>query len=160
MRKKLIEVALPLEAKATDAGVSTVVVVSFDARWLEPIIKRQVRLVLRKRVPRSTSPHWMYVYINSPESVLMARARVKQVVSLSLRDAIERRNTSILTTEEINKYFGGAREIGAYELGDIQLASNPLQLMWLRKHMTFNPPQSFFFLAVKAQEFIDKNAGF
>lgn len=148
-----------LTAKSANAQLSTGIVVSFDARWLVPISEGRISLVLRKRVPQSASPEWMYIYVNSPASFLLARAPIKKILTLSLAEALKRRNELVLTNDEINSYLQGSVAVGAYELGRIEIARNPLRLSWLHQNMTFNPPQSFFFLASDAQSFIDQHAG-
>ena len=149
-----------LEAKATGNELSSAIVVSFDARWLEPISNRRVRLVLRKRVPRSMSPDLMYIYINSPASILLARARIRSIFSISQNEALKRSDEFQLTAEEIKRYFHEATEVGAYALGSVEVAARPPSLEWLRRRLTFNPPQSFFFLAPAAQKLIDEHAEF
>lgn len=149
-----------LIAKAENGVSSTAIVVSFDAHWLEPISKGHVSLVLRKRVPQSVSPTSMYIYINSPASVLMGRAPIRGILTLSPSETLKRQSELGLTKDAINAYLQGSVSVGAYELGRVETATNPLQLHWLRQNMAFNPPQSFFFLASKAQAVIDRHARF
>ena len=155
-----IQAPTRLTAKAANAEASTGVVVSFDARWFRPISEGRISLVLRKRVPQSALPKWMYMYINSPASVLLARAPIKKILTLPLADALKRHKELDLANDEIGAYFRGSAAVGAYELGPLEIASEPLQLSWLRHNMTFHPPQSFFFLAQTAQAVIDKHGGF
>jgi predicted transcriptional regulator len=148
-----------LAAKAANAEPSISVVVSFDARWLRPISAGRISLVLRKRVPQSALPEWMYIYVNSPASVLLGRARIKKILTVSLAEALKRQKELELTSDEIGAYLRGSATVGAYQLRRTEIADNPLRLNWLQQNMTFNPPQSFFFLASTAQAVIDKHAG-
>jgi predicted transcriptional regulator len=154
------KVPVRLAAKAVNDELSIGIVVSFDARWLEPISEGHIRLVLRKRVPRSALPKWMYIYINNPASVLLGRAPIKKTLTMSRAEALKRQDELVLTNGEISDYLRGSDAIGAYELGRTEIARNPLRLNWLQENMAFHPPQSFFYLASAAQAFIDKHAGF
>ena len=61
-------------AKATSPETrSDAIVVSFHAGYFDDVINGVITAVIRKRIPRSASPRWLYFYFNAPRSVLAAR---------------------------------------------------------------------------------------
>lgn len=139
---------------------SEAIVVSFDARWLEAIRSKRFSRVLRKRVPQSFCPQWMYIYVYSPTSLIVARASIANISSVSLVEALAHKQELCLSETEIERYFAGAKAVGLYKLGLVELARTHLTLTWLRQHMIFHPPQSFFTLKDEAKTIIDRSAGF
>jgi predicted transcriptional regulator len=151
----------PIIAKAKNPkDESEAIVVSFDARWLEAIRSKQFSSALRKRVPQSFRPRWMYIYVNSPASVILARASVVNISSVPLVEALAHQQELCLSEKEIERYSAGAKAVGLYKLGSIELARTHLTLTWLRQHMVFHPPQSFFALKDEAKTIIDRSPGF
>lgn len=151
--------APPAKAQTTEER-SGAIVVSFDARWAEPFRLRKVKRVLRKRVPQSTDADWLYVYVNSPASCLLARAKLAGIHDTVLAHALASSDAIGLSGREIETYFGRTESMGEYELATIEVAVTPLRLTWLKDHLVFHPPQSFLFLSSKAKQIIDEAAGF
>ena len=54
-------------AKAINtADQSDGIVVSFGADWHERLLEGRFTAVIRKRVPKTVTPKWLYFHINSP----------------------------------------------------------------------------------------------
>lgn len=136
------------------------IVVSFEASWLDSIRKKLITRVIRKRVPKTNNPRFLYVYVNSPVGALVARAKISKLSAANIATALKHAKTLCLSPKEIKAYIGPANEVGMYQLESIQLASKPMTLHELRSAMTFHPPQSFFFLSREAQSVIDQKARF
>lgn len=142
------------------AETSSGIVVSFDAKWLELILADRFRKVLRKRVPVSTRPEWIYIYVNAPTSALVAKSAIKSIGEIGLADAIKTSKDLCLTESQIRFYFSDSMRVGMYTLGRVHVADTPLNLTELRSKMVFHPPQSFLFLSLQAKETIDVCAQF
>lgn len=148
-------------AKAKNAAeVSSGILVSFDAHWLDPILGKKFQKVLRKRVPVSAIPDWMYIYVNAPTSTLIARSLIKSVDEVTMAEALHDSKELCLTEAQVRYYFGDSKTVGRYTLNTIQIADHKLSLTELRGKMVFHPPQSFFFLSTKAKDTIDDWARF
>jgi len=150
-----------LTAKALKVdGQTGAVVVSFESGWLDSILTRQIKWVIRKKVPRTNPSALLYAYVNSPTSALVARARVSRTGTVSINAALNHSKDLCLSASEIRNYFGDSREVGMYELSLIEVAKKSLSLNTLRELMIFHPPQSFFFLSKRAKLIIDRYLGF
>ncbi len=136
------------------------VVVSFDARWIDLIRKRKIKGILRKRIPTTLGAQWLYAYVNSPVSAIVARAVIENTTSVSMPLAIRMSNDLGLSPNEIKNYFSRAQCVGMYEIKAFELAVTPLTLERIRRDLVFYPPQSFFFMSKLGKEFIDEEAHF
>ena len=146
-------------AKATAPNeYSGAIVVSFDARWLDPITRCRLKAVLRKRVPRTLVPKWIYFYVNSPVNQIVGRARIKTVESIGLSAALLRSRDLCIGQDEIRAYLVESKSAGLYIIGRIELAKPAISLADLRKELMFYPPQSFLFLSPPAKNIIDRLA--
>jgi predicted transcriptional regulator len=70
------------------SDASEAIVVSFDSRWFEQLRSGNIRLFLRKRGPRSTSTHWVYVYVAAPVSSIVGRFRIQRHEVVDLESAL------------------------------------------------------------------------
>ena len=150
-----------LTAKATSTtDQSDSVVVSFDAVWQQKLSSRVVSVVIRKRIPKTLRPHWLYFHLNAPIGAIGGRAEIRDASDMSLAKAKVLAKELALSTAEITSYFQGAKTIGCYHLGTIQLLTRPLSLAIIRKQLIYFPPQSFMILSKEAKGVIDRMAGF
>lgn len=150
-----------ISAKAeTPASRSDAIVVSFDNTWYGPLHRRGFSAIIRKRVPTSFQPSWIYFHINSPKSAICARASLKSIECLDLKSVIKIENLLDLSRDEITKYVGPSGFIGVYQLEKIELALVEVSLNKLAEHLIYNPPQSFFSLSEPAKIIIDQLCGF
>jgi predicted transcriptional regulator len=150
-----------ISAKATsEADQSDAVVVSFDAKWHPLLTKTGITAVIRKRIPKTITPHWLYFHINAPIGTICARAQITAIAEIPLPQAKALSTSLALKLDEIQTYFEGAVTIGCYRIGAIQPVSRPVTLSDIRKHMAYFPPQSFMILSKQAKSIIDRIAGF
>ena len=78
-----------VELRATSEDTrSESILVSFSAKWRRAIEAGTIRAVIRKRVPSSTNPAIMYLYVGSPEKAIVARASISRVVQIPVSEAI------------------------------------------------------------------------
>src|SRR6266542_1219392 len=138
----------PIVAKASDVEEqSDGIVVSFGSEWYQPLCQRKFRAVIRKRIPKTLKPAWLYFHVNAPVSAICARAQIRAVRELKLDEAKKRAVDLALSTDEVNAYVAGDPTVGCYELGDIAIAKKEVTIAELTEHMVYHPPQSFFVLS-------------
>ena len=139
---------------------SDAVVVSFDSRWYDALRTGSLSMVIRKKVPMSEQPHWLYFHVNSPKSAICARTRILAVEHLPTQAVHAFVNELSLTSEEIDRYCGHLKEVGVYRLSDIELAAPEASLAELRRRLHYSPPQNFMFLSIQAKGIVDQACAF
>lgn len=148
-------------AKATNAvDRSNAVVVSFASKWFDDVTEGRVTAVIRKRIPREAAPQWLYFYFNAPRSVLAARGRITSIGQVPDQEAVSLKSSLCMSEGEILKYVGDSPNVGVYRIKSIETAQHALSLPFLRQHVVFHPPQSFFFLSKDGKNTIDQLASF
>lgn len=138
---------------------SDAIVVSFNSDCDKKLLDGSFSAVIRKRIPRSVAPKWLYLHINSPVSAICGRARIKTIKDISLDEALAISNQLDLAPDVIRKYVGYAESIGCYLLSDIQTIPHKLKTEVIRDSLDYYPPQSFMVLAKHAKRIIDLLAG-
>ncbi len=136
------------------------IVVSFGAGSYRALKARTFSSVIRKRVPTSFRPRWLYFHINVPCSSVCARAELLRVELISATEAIALSRSLDLPEAEILAYLGGANAVGCYRLGRIQHAAPEAKADKIREHMIYHPPQSYFVLSKEGKAILDRLAGF
>jgi predicted transcriptional regulator len=134
------------------------VVVSFGAGSYQPLLERRFKAVIRKRVPRTLNPRWIYIHVNAPISAICARAEVLRIEHLRLEQVIELARDLDMSVADIKAYVDSA--IGCYFLGQIEFPRTRLTVKELTERMVYHPPQSFFVLSGEAKKVIDEMANF
>lgn len=150
----------PVPAKATTVDdQSDAIVVSFGAKWHQPLLESKFNAVIRKRIPKTFTPKWLYFHINSPVSALCARARIIAIRLLTPTQARAKSKDLALSAAAVDAYAGGD-SVGCYELDHITLAGRELGSEELNRQMIYYPPQSFFIMSKAAKDIVDALAGF
>ncbi len=148
-------------AKAVNTEArSDAIVVSFGAEWYESLRAKRFTAVIRKRVPTSIKPRWLYFHMNSPKSAICARAEVVSVEMIDRERALQISRELNLPEEQIIKYFGSQEWMGCYRLGEIDFPERDMTHHQLAVHMVYHPPQSFFVLSKNGREVLDSLCGF
>ena len=151
---------LPSVKANSPEEVSDAILVSFDAHWETVLANEPVKAFIRKRLPQNIQPRFVYVYCGAPHSRISAKAEVKSLGEITLKEAIAKAAELKLTKQEILDYCVGRDKIGICHLGRILKAKNPLDLAALRSCLTFHPPQSFLILSKFGKATIDKLGSF
>jgi len=125
-----------------------------------PLVEGKVQAVIRRQVPKSTQPEWLYAYVNSPVSELALRARVESVETVGIEEALRYSTELLLSRAEIETYFEGYKEMGLYHLGLASPSRTCVNLQRLREAGRFSPPQSFLYLSSEGREFLDSSCCF
>ncbi len=150
-----------LSAKArTVAEQSDAIVVSFAAHWRKPLLQQSFNAVIRKRIPRTLLPKWLYFHINSPISAICARAQIESCQEISIEAACMVSGNLALSEDEVRAYADGSPTIGCYRLKTIARAAHPVSSSELAQRMKYYAPQSFFILSKAARSIVDELASF
>lgn len=133
---------------------SNSVVVSFSDRWQPHLRENRIKLVFRRRVPKTFEANTMFLYIGSPTSSLIGVAHISRIEHLSRIEATSEIRDACISEKELNEYFEGYSEIGAYRISDIRLFKEDLPLKHLKQEAGFSPPQSFVRVSKGANEWL------
>jgi len=136
------------------------VLVSFDSKWEESFLNKNIFAVFRKRVPITFLPAVLYIYINSPGSRVIGKAKIKKIELVDISTAISLSNSACISGEEIRSYIGNSNKLGVYLLDKFAAAPTPATLKAIRKHMKFYPPQSFLILSKQSKALLEKLCSF
>lgn len=143
---------------ATDASES--IVVSFEAKWDQPLRKNEVSVVFRKRGPRNFTPKYIYVYVGSPVCALTGRFAVEKCERLSTKDAVALADAGAIAADELERYARDYDHLYVFTVGDFESSKKELAYSDLSEKFGFSPPQSFFVLSKDGKSTVDKKAGF
>lgn len=155
-----MKMPLPNAKAQTPTERTEAIVVSFSAKWLEAIVSKRTRAVIRKRVPASSPAQWMYFYVNTPVGAIVARGSLAAVKVATEREVYDMSDDLCLSHDDIDRYMDGQNTIGLYTIAQIELPGSPVGLLEVRKRLSFNPPQSFLFLSTHGKSVIDEISGF
>ena len=139
---------------------SNAIIVSFHADWHKPLLNKKFSAVIRKRIPRTSVPEWLYFHVNAPVSAICGRAKIKSFDEISVESVHKKAEALALTEVEISDYLSGSDTIGIYQLTDIQFATPPITRRKICSMMIYHPPQSFVFLSKEAKGVLDSMTEF
>ncbi len=146
-----------ISAKArTKDDRSDGVVVSFGAHWHGKLLDAAFSRIIRKRVPISNHPRWLYFYIKSPISKICGRAKIISIKKLTKEDVTASPERIGLSVTEILHYMGEEISIGCYDICDIQIAQYGVSAYDSKIELRYSPPQSFFFLSIEGKLELDR----
>ena len=146
-------------AKATDAHTSTSsIVVSFDSKWHKLLLDGKIRAFVRRRGPTKFVPEWVYAYINSPVSALVAKL---PVTHFEWRRGFDAKlcDDAALQPQEMRFYTGDAN-YAAFRVGSPCFARPQISLKELQATFGFVPPQSFFIVSIDGRRRLDSLGSF
>lgn len=135
--------------------MSSAVLVSFAANWKFEIENRCISAIIRKRIPTSMVPEWLYFHVNAPVGQICARAKITDIRKISLQEAREIQGLICLSNEIIENYFGNSEFIGCYFIDAIEIARNKCTISRLKNIMHYNPPQSFLYISKDGKKIVD-----
>ena len=147
-------------AKAQHASEqSDSIVVSFSADWKAALYESRFTAVIRKRIPKTICPRWLYFHINSPVGGIAGRAKIDSCGDVTVEKLGGMTQDLALSLDDILSYLDGSSTIGCYELSEIELLKEPLMVKELL-NFKYHAPQSFFILSKRGKSRIDEAAGF
>lgn len=139
---------------------SNAVILSFGAKWADPIKRGATTWVIRKRVPLVTKPEFVYFHVNAPVSAIIARGRVGTIERVPAAFAAEHHEDLDMTKSDVLSYVGNVPTIGLFRFDKIQVAPKAATLAELSEVLEYFAPQSFSFVSRAALPIIDKACGF
>lgn len=143
-------------AKALDASdMSDSILVSFKGHWEEVLLCESITGFIRKRLPRTVKPKWVYAYFGSPFSRVSIKVEVKSIEDVPVKTALGHAAGLHLSPDEIRHYCFGRAEIGLCLTGRLRPAKSKVTLQKLRSVLDFFPPQSFLILSKEAKATLD-----
>lgn len=113
---------------------------------------------IRKRLPVSIIPRFVYIYCKSPISSIIGKAEVSQIGFVPVSEALREGNRLSMTQDDIEKYCSGQESIGLCRLENLIRFSHPLNLVSICEKLDFTSPQSFVILSKQAVISIDELA--
>jgi predicted transcriptional regulator len=135
------------------------ILVPFNAKWLKLLMEDKISVIFRRRIPSSFEPKGLYIYINSPEKILIGFTNIDDTKKVIFSEAKILLEKARLTEEELQNYFLGYTNIGIYFIGPIRKFKTPIKLEELNKEMGFIPPQSFVALSHDASNYLSNRLG-
>lgn len=136
------------------------ILVSFDAKWAEPLAEDSVSQVFRKRGPKSTSPNWVYVYAGTPIKAIIGRLPVMRLKQLTIKESLALADEGALKIKELQEYAGEYSSLFVFTVGKFQPAFRPAPYSKLKEDYGFAPPQSFLILSKEGKIALDALCGF
>lgn len=136
------------------------IVVSFAAKWQEPLTHNDVTVVFRKRGPANFTPDFLYFYVGAPVSAVIGRAKITEFERLATDEAVRLADEGHINEKELRAYATGYDALVVFHLGRLQLAKTELSYSTLASSFGFSPPQSFFVLSKEGKSQLNKLAGF
>ena len=140
--------------KGSSNNRTSEVLVTFSAKWREPLLSDSIKCVLRRRYPKSIVPTRMYLYVAAPFSQVIGVSKITQIKDVDLAKAKKLHEKTRLGETELVKYFEGYDKIGCYFIEDTEIFQTAISLESLRKSWPFYPPQSFVSLSREAVQWL------
>lgn len=140
-----------ISAKAlTSEDASDAILVPFDPQLLEVFMEKKVGAFIRKRLPSTMTPNWLYVYMKAPLSMVVGRAEILSVEERSIEYTIEHCAELLMSEEEVIQYCLERDVVGWCNLGSMEVFPRAVALSDLKSAMRFFAPQSFVILSKAA----------
>jgi predicted transcriptional regulator len=151
---------LPQTKATCPKDTSDSIIVSFESRWESIFYEKRLKGFIRKRLPKSLPPKFVYAYFGSPTCRIALRAKVLKIEEVPVNYVQSNAASLCISKDEIVDYCGTNPRIGLCTIGKIELARHPISLAKLKTRLAFFPPQSFLILSHHAKAEIDKLAAF
>lgn len=136
--------------KGSSNNRTSEVLVTFSAKWREPLLSGSINCVLRRRYPKSIVPTRMYLYVAAPFSQVIGVSNITRIIDVNLAKAKKLKKETLLEDCELTSYFDGYEEVGCYCIENTKLYHSAIDLEELRNSWSFYPPQSFVSLSWEA----------
>lgn len=151
---------LPSAKAQTVEERSDAIIVSFNSGWRQRLLDKEFSLIIRKRIPTTSAPKWLYFHLNAPISAICARAEISWIGKKSLSYVMGHSTELGLERSEIKAYVGRDSTVGVYELGEIEIAPAEAKMTQIQSKLNYSPPQSFLLLSQQGQKLIDSMCSF
>ena len=146
--------------KASSDDNSQSIILSFHARWVEPLREQKCTAVFRKRGPTKLTPTMIYVYAARPISAIVARMPVLEYQYVDTEVALKMANKGAISREELASYANRWDQLLIYTIGKVEFASEPVSRTTLSSDYGFAPSQTYIPLSHDGKSILDHLAGF
>ncbi|NUN65079.1 ASCH domain-containing protein [Pseudanabaena biceps] len=128
-----------------------VLLLSLQPRYAELIFNETKKAELRRIRPRVDRGDFLFIYVCSPEKVLLGSCEVKEVMQSSPNNLWKLVNKdSGLKKAEFLEYFDGVSTGYAIFVQNVQKFNQPIKLSRLQQEWDgFHPPQSYRYLTIE-----------
>lgn len=128
-----------------------VLLLSLQPRYAELIFNETKKAELRRIRPRVDKGDFLFIYVSSPEKVLLGSCEVKEVIQSSPSNLWQLVNKdSGLKKSEFLEYFNGVSTGYAICVQNVQKFNQPIKLARLQQEWDgFHPPQSYRYLTIE-----------
>lgn len=133
-----------------------VLLLSLQPRYAELIFNEIKKTELRRIRPRVDKGDFLFIYVSSPEKVLLGSCEVKEVIQSSPSNLWQLVNKdSGLKKSEFLEYFNGVSTGYAISIQNVQKFNQPIKLSRLQQEWDgFHPPQSYRYLTIEEVDLI------
>jgi len=137
-----------------------VLLLSLQPKYAELIFNETKKAELRRIRPRVDSGDFLFIYVSSPDKVLLGSCEVKEVIQSSPDNLWKYVNKdSGLKKSEFLEYFDGVSTGYAIFIQNVQKFNQPIELFQLKQVWNgFHPPQSYRYLTVEEVDLIGSMA--
>jgi predicted transcriptional regulator len=139
---------------------SDAIILSIEAKWIDQLKTGTLKWLMRKRIPASSKPKFVYLHAKAPVSAIFAKARIERLEMMPAGFAIDHSAQFAMTAAEVRSYLGGSPNVGVMKFGRVLGAKKNADLETLRRRLNYHPPQSFSFVSREAAGVIDGICGF
>jgi len=122
---------------------SNAIMLTFDVKWLEPLLAGNVSYVFRKMGPNRFVPDLIYAYFSQPISAVAAKCPVISWESLSIDEALALASQGSISTHELHSYAKDYKELIVIGIGKPQEAKTRIEMQFMRKEFGFWPSSTF-----------------
>lgn len=128
-----------------------VLLLSLQPRYAELIFNGTKKAELRRIRPRVDRGDFLFIYVSSPEKILLGSCEVQKVTQSSPNNLWTYVNKdSGLKKAEFLEYFDGASTGYAIFVQNVQKFNQPIKLSRLQQEWDgFHPPQSYRYLTIE-----------
>jgi len=135
-------------------------VLAIDVMWIEQLLAGTLLHLIRKRIPRQSSPKFVYLHANSPVSAIVAKATIQRIEEITVSEALALANELKMSCGSVKEYVGSLDRMGLLVFSCVSPAEKFGSIDILRQHLDYHPPQSFSFVSDSASTIIDRICGF
>jgi len=139
---------------------SEAIILSIDSKWSVPLLSGSLQCVIRKRLPISSYPRFVYFHAKSPLSAIIGRAEIVEIRRAPLAFLLHSQVALQIDAERIESYVGNSTEAGWLKFRAMEATKRTVGLARLRSELEYFPPQSFAFVSRKSLPIIDEMCGF
>ncbi len=139
---------------------SNAIMLTFDSKWLQPLLDHKISYVFRKMGPRQFTPEVIYAYFSTPVSAVAAKCSVTSWESLGIEQAVTLAEKGSISPKDLRLYADNYSELLVIGIGRPIEATNRIEMQFMRKEFGFWPSSTFMPLSTFGCTTLDELGGF